>query len=434
MDMETWQSLFAQRTRGMKTSDIRDAFKLAERGDIISFAGGFPSPETFPFASIAEAVEEVVLAQGRSSLQYGPTEGLYELRAYIAQKLSQQGIGCAPEGVLITNGSQQALDLISKVLLDPGDGVVVEKPAYVGGLNAIAQYEPEFLPVPIDDDGLRVDLLEELLSRRRRAGKAGRPVAKFCYTVPNFQNPSGVTLSDERRERLVELASEYGFAIVEDNPYGDLRFEGSPKRHIKSYDAEGRVLYLGSFSKVFLPGIRLGYVAGPEAVVQKLATAKQGTDLCTNTFGQKLVLECARRGLLETHLASIVEVYRKKRDLMLQALGEYFPEEVRWTYPEGGFFIWVTLPKWMNAKALLPRAVEEERVAYVSGGAFHTDGTGQNTIRLAYSQASDEELVEGIRRLGRFFRRVMAEAPQQPSRGAQRGEEIAVGARTGRRT
>lgn len=427
--MEIWQSLFAQRAGQMKASDIRDAFKLAERGEIISFAGGFPAPETFPLAAIAEAAEEVLLVQGKSSLQYGPTEGLYELREYIAQRLSREGIACTPEGVLITNGSQQAIDLVSKIVLNPGDGVIVEKPAYVGGLNAIVQYEPEFLAVPIDDDGLRTDLLEELLRGRRGSANgstrtAARP--KLCYTVPNFQNPSGVTLSEERRQRLVELACEHGFAILEDNPYGDLRFDGSGKRHIKAYDADGRVLYLGTFSKVFLPGIRVGYLAGPEPVVQKLAIAKQGTDLCSNTFGQRLVLECARRGLLEAHLGSIVEVYQRKRDLMLQALSEHFPEEIRWTKPEGGFFVWVTLPEWMNAKALLPRAVEEEGVAYVSGGAFHADGAGQNTIRLAYSQASDEELVEGIRRLGRFFRRVLAS-------GAPRRLEAVAAAKQGRK-
>lgn len=435
--MEMWQALFAQRTGRLKASDIRDAFKLTERGDIISFAGGFPAPETFPLAAIAEAAEEVVLVQGKSSLQYGPTEGLYELRAYVAQRLSQEGIACTPDGVLITNGSQQALDLVSKIVLDPGDGVIVEKPAYVGGLNAIVQYEPEFFAVPIDDDGLRVDLLEELLQGRRAASNGSNaPPArpKLCYTVPNFQNPSGVTLSEERRKRLVELACEYGFAILEDNPYGDLRFDGSAKRHIKAYDTGGHVLYLGTFSKVFLPGIRLGYVVGPEPIVQKLAIAKQGTDLCSNSFGQRLVLECARRGLLETHLSSIVEVYKRKRDLMLQALGEHFPEEIRWTYPEGGFFVWVTLPEWMNAKELLPQAVEQERVAYVSGGAFHTDGTGQNTIRLAFSQASDEELVEGVRRLGRFFRRILAGAAHRPSATGGRGQEMTVGGRTGRRT
>lgn len=403
--MSFWHDLFAARTQRMKASDIREAFKLAERGDIISFAGGFPSPETFPGAEVGAIAEEVARSMGSISLQYGPTEGLYELRAMVADRLTGEGVPCRPEEVLLTNGSQQALDLIAKVVVDPGDGVIVEKPGYIGGISAFGNYEASFAGIPLDDDGLRTDLLEDVL-KAARGRKNGRPAArsKLCYVVPNFQNPSGVTLSEERRRHLVDLANEYGFAVIEDNPYGDIRFEGSPRPHIKSFDVEGRVLYLGSFSKIAFPGLRVGYVAGPEALLQKLAVAKQGTDLCSSSFGQKLIVECEKRGLLDAHLRVIIEVYRRKRDLMLQALGAYFPEEVHWTYPEGGFFVWVTLPEWMDAKEMLPRAVAEQRVAYVSGGAFHTDGSGRNTIRLAYSQAADDGIVEGVRRLGAFLK------------------------------
>jgi len=389
----------------MKASDIREAFKLAERGDIISFAGGFPAPETFPTALVAEVAHEVAARMGASSLQYGPTEGLYELREYVANHLSGEGIECTAENVLLTNGSQQALDLIAKITLDPGDCVIVEKPGYIGGIAAFNQYEPSFAPVPLDNEGIRVDILEGLL---RQGGPVGAGPVKLCYVVPNFHNPTGVTVSEPRRARLAELAREYGFCVIEDNPYGDLRFEGTPKRHIRTYDTGEHVLYLGSFSKVFVPGFRVGYAVGPEPVIRKLAIAKQGTDLCSNSFGQRIILECAKRGLLEKHTASIIDTYRKKRDLMLQALAEYFPDEVEWTYPEGGFFVWVTLPEGMNAKEMLPRAVAEERVAYVSGGASFVDGTGANTIRLAYSQASDRDIEEGIRRLGRFLKREVA--------------------------
>lgn len=393
----------------MKASDIREAFRLAERDDIISFAGGFPASETFPLDEVGAVAEKVAREMGATSLQYGPTEGLYELREMVAQRLEAQGIPCRPEEVLLTNGSQQALDLVAKLFLDPGDGVIVEKPGYIGGISAFGNYEAEYWDIPLDGEGLRTDLLEERLARAAGTGNGLRQaIPKLCYVVPNFQNPTGVTLSEDRRRHLVDLAREHGFLIIEDNPYGEIRFEGTPRLHIKAYDRDGYVLYLGSFSKIAFPGLRVGYVVGPEELVRKLAIAKQGTDLCSTSFGQKLIVECERQGLLDAHLKAIIQVYRRKRDLMISALKTYFPEEVRWTYPEGGFFVWVTLPQWMDAKAMLPRAISEIKVAYVSGGAFFTDGTGKNTIRLAYSQATDEDIVEGVKRLGGFLRREIA--------------------------
>lgn len=404
--MTNWEKLYSARAGRMKASDIREAFKLAERGDIISFAGGFPAPETFPCEEVAEVASQIARLEGATSLQYGPTEGLYALRELIAERLHRQGIACTAEEVLITNGSQQALDLIGKVLLDPGDGVIVEQPAYIGGVAALGQYEADFVGVPMDMEGLQVEQLAQRLNERKGQGDA-TPV-KACYTVTNFQNPSGVTLSLARRRALLALAEKEDFCIIEDNPYGDLRFEGEPIPPIKVDDTSGRVLYLGSFSKVFIPGFRLGYVVGPQAVIAKLAIAKQGADLCSNTFGQRVILECARRGMLEGLIGRSIDIYRVKRDLMLKALDEYFPPGVTWTRPQGGFFVWVTLPQGMDAKALLPQAVAQERVAYVSGGAFFTDGTGANTIRLAFSQAADDAIVEGIRRLGRFLKGQLA--------------------------
>lgn len=394
----------AARAANMKASAIRDTFKLAERPDIISFGGGFPSVEAFPRDLVAEISAELALEASGAALQYGPTEGFYELREAIASNMRRQGIDVGAENVLVTGGSQQALDLLGKVFLDRRDPIIVEKPTYVGGLSAMTNYLADPIGVTLDRDGICTDELESMLKKRQREGL---PMPKLCYLIPNFHNPTGVTMSKERRARIVELAEEYDFLIIEDNPYGELRFEGSGQPHIKTFDTNGRVFYLGSYSKVFLPGIRVGWIVGDETVIQKLAIAKQGTDLCGGSFGQQLVLEFHRRNLLDPLLVELKSLYRGKRDLMLAGLGEHFPDEVEWTYPEGGFFIWVTLPPYLDAQAILLDAMEEERVAYVGGGAFFADGTGKNTIRLAYSQASDEQIVEGTRRLGRFLKSKM---------------------------
>lgn len=408
-----WDRMMAQRIRNMKASDIRDAFRLAERPDIISFAGGFPSADSFPREILAELASEIALERAGSALQYGPTEGSYELRNYVAEQMKQGGIAVDPENVLITGGSQQGLDLLSKVFLNEGDSVAVEQPAYIGGLSAFRNYGASLLGVPLDNEGMQVDHLEALLANRQRAGE---PMPKLCYIIPNFQNPSGVTMSLPRRQRMVELAEAYDFLVIEDNPYGELRFEGAPKPHVKQFDSQGRVVYLGSFSKVFVPGVRVAWLAAAEPAVRKLAIAKQGTDLCGSSFGQRLVLEFCRRELLAPTVARLRSFYRQKRDLMLESMGRHFPNEVSWTYPEGGFFVWVTLPDYLDAKALLPAAVECERVAYVAGGAFFADGSGRNTIRLAFSQAADEQIADGIARLGRFLKTQVkpAEKEQAP--------------------
>lgn len=400
--MVDWERLFADRVERMRGSVIRDLFRLADKAEIISFAGGFPGPESFPSRAVAEVAEWVVTAESALALQYGPTEGFAELRGFIAAQMASEGIPLGLEEVLITNGSQQALDLLSKLFLNPGDEVIVELPGYVGGIGAFLNYEACPLGIPVDADGLQVDRLAELLAKRRRSGG---PMPKLAYVVPNFQNPTGVTLSLERRRALVALAVEYGFLIIEDNPYGEIRFEGSAVPHIKSFDPDGHVIYLGSYSKSFLPGFRLGWVTAHPAVTGKLVVAKQATDLCSGSFGQRVICECLRRGLLPAHTAGLVELYRRKRDLMLGALGAHFPEGVAWTRPAGGFFVWVTLPAGLDAAALLPQAIGEEGVAYVSGGAFHVDGSGKNTLRLAYSQAAAAQIEEGVARLGRFLDR-----------------------------
>jgi 2-aminoadipate transaminase len=393
-----WENLWSERARGIVASDIRDAFKLTEKEDVISFAGGFPSPEAFPRGELGQLGKDIIEDEGDVSLQYGPTEGYTELRSLIAKQMREQGIEATADHILITSGSQQGLDLVSRVLLDPGDLVIVEQPGYIGGLGAINNYQGEKVGIPLDHEGLRVDVLAERLIRWQRQGR--RP--KMIYVVPNFQNPAGVTLSLERRRLLVSLAEEYGFVILEDNPYGELRFDVSPEPHMRSLDEGGNVIYFGSFSKVFVPGMRVGWITADCALIRKLAVAKQSADLCSNSFGQKLVFRWLKEGGYQEHLHELRSLYRTRRDAMLAAIREHFPKGVKYTVPQGGFFIWVQLPEGMDAKAMLPHAVAAG-VGYVPGEGFHVDGTGKNTLRLAYSQASIADIETGIRRLGRVL-------------------------------
>ncbi len=395
----SWEMLYAERAHTMKNSEIREFFQLTEQPDVISFAGGFPSPDCFPREFIAEALQKLVLEEGAAALQYGPTEGNWELRRYLAEKMSLEGASCSPENILITNGSQQGLDLIGKVLLNPGDRVIVEEPGYVGGLGAFNNYQAAILPVAVDGKGLCTDLLEKELHSLRNQGKS----VKLAYTVPNFQNPTGVTLSLERRRHLLELAGKYNFSIAEDNPYGELCFEGGQLPSLKTLDTEGRVIYLGSFSKTFIPGIRVGWIGAERCLVEKIAAAKQATDLCSNTLGQHLVEHFTRRQSINRHTRRLSTYYRGKRDLMISRMKEHFPAGVNWTVPRGGFFIWVTFPAHINSRDLLLKALEKKRVAYVDGGGFFVNGSGKNTARFSYSEASEEEIREGIARLGELF-------------------------------
>lgn len=394
-----WDHFFSERAQKMKTSEIREFFKLTERPDIISFAGGFPSGAYFPSSSILAHLQSLLEEEATPCLQYGPTEGIGQLRQYLAAKMSREGIACATEDdILITNGSQQGLDLISKILLNPGDLVIVEEPGYVGGLGAIHNYQGTFLPIPLDQEGLCTDLLEVKLQGLAKQGKK----AKFIYLVPNFQNPTGVTMSIARREKILELAEKYDFLILEDNPYGELRYAGYPLPSIKSFDREGRVVYLGSFSKTFVPGIRLGWMVAEKALIEKMITAKQGTDLCSNTLSQRLVYSCCSSGFIDHHVQSLVEKYRTKRDLMLDCMAKEFPAACSWTTPKGGFFIWLTLPDPLNTREVLMKAVAR-KVAFVDGAGFYVNGKGQNTARFAFSEASHADIRTGIKRLGQIL-------------------------------
>lgn len=392
-----WESRYADRAKAMKRSEIRELLKLTQQPDIISFAGGLPSPQSFPTVDIAEVTTHIMLTDAERALQYGTTEGFDRLREYCAYLSKKEGIDATIDNVVIVSGSQQGLDICSKVFFDPGDVVIVEAPSYLGGLGAIRTYQPTFVPVKMDDDGLIIDELDETLKKMEKP-------PKLLYTVPTFQNPAGVTMPEKRRKKLVDLAHEYDFVIMEDNPYGDLRYSGTPVKAVKAFDDEGRVIYLSTFSKIFSPGMRLAWVIGDEEFIQKFIIAKQSTDLCTNSFVQRILYEYCRRNLFDEHIKMIRAMYKKKRDIMLSSMKKYFPDGCSWTRPDGGLFLWARMPEFINTKDMVGEAVKE-RVAYVHGAAFFVDGSGTNTMRLSFSHPPDDKIEEGIKRLGRVIRR-----------------------------
>jgi 2-aminoadipate transaminase len=393
-----FEQLFASRAHCMKTSAVREFFKLTEQPDVMSFAGGFPSADFFPMAKVREVMLELLDEEGKEALQYGATEGYGKLRRYVAEKMTREGAPCSEEQVVITNGSQQGMDLVSKLFVNPGDVVLVEEPGYVGGLGAIFNYEADRVPIPLDNDGIRIDVLTNRLRKLKMEGRT----PKFIYLVPNFQNPSGICMSLERRRQVLELAREYNFLILEDNPYCELRYEGEPVASIKSLDSEGRVIYLGSFSKTFTPGIRVGWLAAAEEIVAKIISAKGSTDLCSNSLGQRLAYRFAADGYIDRHVATLLPRYRERRDLMLACMEEHFPEGVTWTQPQGGFFIWVSFPGGLTARQILLKAVER-KVAFVDGDGFFVNDNGKHTARFSFSEASPEKIKRGIAILGEII-------------------------------
>ncbi len=396
-----WVQRYATRTERMQGSAIREILKLTQQPDVISFAGGLPAPELFPTKEVIEATHRVLEQQGAMALQYGLTEGYLPLREMIVRHMQRYGIFCAPDNVLITSGSQQALDLIGKVLINPGDQIAVEEPTYLGALQAWNAYEAEYVTIPTDEDGMRTDALEEALATRR---------IKFIYALPNFQNPSGITMSHERRVEMVRLADKYDVPIIEDDPYGQLRYEGKHEKPMIVIDAQnrpeecydsfelGNVIYLSTFSKTLCPGFRVAWMVGPREVIQKVVFAKQGADLHTSTLAQMVAYETARGGFLDKHVAMLREVYRQRRDLMLELMEETFPPEITWTRPKGGLFLWVRMPEGMSSVAVLEKAVQS-KVAFVPGSPFYPHGGGENTFRMNFSNATPEQIAEGIKRL-----------------------------------
>jgi 2-aminoadipate transaminase len=391
-----WQQLYANRAERMTTSDIREILKLTAQPDMISLAGGLPASELFPVDEYRRAFEWIFETEPTTALQYGVSEGYMPLREFIAQRMTTAGSKVDREDVFITNGAQQGLDVVGKLFLNPGDHVVVENPSYMGAIQAFNQYEPDYTVVPMEEDGMQVDALEGLL----KADRSGPRKIKFIYALPNFQNPTGRTMALDRRKKLVKLAAEYGVPIVEDDPYGELRYEGEALPSLHSLDTEGLVIYLGTFSKVLAPGFRLGWMAASQKVLGHLMYAKQPSDLHTAIGPQMATYLVARDGFLEQHIKKINVFYRERRDVLLQALDEYLgPVGATHNHPQGGLFVWTELPAGMNARTLLAEAVKE-KVAFVPGQGFHADGSGQNTMRLNFSTVPPERLREGVKRLG----------------------------------
>lgn len=382
---------FAKRMDNMKASEIRELLALTAKPDIISFAGGLPAPELFPVDQWKAAVNKVLDEKGRQALQYGPTEGYLPLREQIVHRMNKVGVKDAkPDDFLILSGSQQGLDFMAKAFIDPGDQIIVESPTYLGALNAFKAYEPSFLDVELDADGMRMDILEERLKNNDRV--------KFIYVISDFQNPSGKTWTMERRKKLIELANKYDVAILEDNPYGELRFEGEIQPSLKSLDTEGRVVFMGTFSKVFSPGVRLGWFCASPDILDKFNKIKQGADLQSSTISQMELAQYLEDNDLEAHIAEIIKVYGKRKNVMVDAMTKYFPEGVTFTNPEGGLFLWVELPEYMNARNLAVKAIEQ-KVAYVPGGAFFGNNVRENCFRCNYSCMSEEKIEEGVKRL-----------------------------------
>ncbi|HEX5895590.1 MAG TPA: PLP-dependent aminotransferase family protein [Thermoleophilaceae bacterium] len=394
-DIERYAALFASRTKVMKSSAMRDLMAVTARPEVISLAGGLPDTSTFPpdtFAAVAQRIAEESCAR---ALQYGPTEGLDETKACIAQVMAAEGMRVAPEDLIVTTGGQQVIDLVTKTLIDPGDVVIAEGPTYPGAVPVFSSYQAEVVQVDMDADGMRVDLLEETLDRLERDGR--RP--KFVYTVPSFQNPAGVTMSQPRRRRLVEVAHARELLVLEDNPYGLLRYEGDPPPPLLSLDGGVYVMYLGTFSKILSPGIRLGWVVAPPPVLEKINLGKQAADLCTSTLSQLMVQAYFEESRWRDYVESLTEVYRARRDTMLDALADHFPRQAEWTRPAGGLFIWVTLPDFIDTTDLLARALRDN-VAFVPGEAAFLDGRGRNAMRLNFSGSHEDAIREGIRRIG----------------------------------
>jgi 2-aminoadipate transaminase len=390
----------------MGSSAIRELLKLTSLPDVISFAGGLPAPEVFPIERFREAAEIVLTEMGDRALQYGTTEGYQPLREMIARNASKYGIQISADNVLITTGSQQALDLLGRIFINRGDRILVESPTYLGAIQAWNAYGVKYVTIPFDDNGMQTEHLEE----RLRTG------LKFIYVLPNFQNPTGVTLSRERRMQLVEMANAYGVPIVEDDPYGQLRYEGEHIPPVVVLDDEirakevpiysGNVIYTSTFSKILAPGLRLAWVVAPTDVIKKMVQAKQGCDLNTSTFNQYLAYEVANGPWMKTHIETIRETYKERRDVMLKALEEYMPDGVQWTHPKGGLFLWATLPGNINTGEIFPKAVEE-KVAFVPGSSFHPLGGGENTMRLNFSCMKPDLIKVGIKRLSEVIKKYL---------------------------
>jgi 2-aminoadipate transaminase len=378
---------------------MRDLMEITARPEVISLAGGLPDTSTFPPESFAAQMTRIAQESSAQALQYGPTEGFAETRECIREVMRVEGMDPDPDDIIVTTGGQQAIDLVAKTLVDPGDVVIAEAPTYPGAVPVFCSYQAETLQVEVDDEGMRVDELEALLDRL--AGEGRRP--KFVYTVPTFQNPAGVTMSAERRRRLVDIARGRELLLVEDNPYGMLRYEGEPLEPLYKLEGGDYVLYLGTFSKILSPGIRVGWLCAPPPVMEKVVLGKQAADLCTSTLTQYFVREYFGEGRWRDYVGDLCGIYRERRDAMLDALERFFPDEATWSHPEGGLFCWATLPSYIDTTDLLAKALREN-VAFVPGAAAYVDGRGGSSMRLNFSASGADEIREGIKRIGAVIR------------------------------
>jgi len=395
-DLERYAGLFAERTGVMRSSAMRDLMAITARPEVISLAGGLPDTSTFPAGTFAAQMTRIARESTAEALQYGPTEGFEETVDCILEVMGAEGMLPDPDDVIVTTGGQQAIDLVSKTLVDPGDVVICEAPTYPGAVPVFCSYQAEVVQIDCDEDGMRIEELEAVLAGLDAEGR--RP--KFVYTVPSFQNPAGVTLSLERRRRLVELARQRELLVVEDNPYGLLRFSGDPLPPLYQLDGGDFVIYIGTFSKILSPGIRLGWAVAPPPVMEKIVLGKQASDLCTSTLTQHFVREYFAEGRWREYIADLIGIYHGRRDVMVGALREHFPAEATWTEPEGGLFIWATLPEYIDTGDLLAKALRED-VAFVPGQAAYADESrGRNSMRLNFSGVGEDEIREGIRRIG----------------------------------
>jgi DNA-binding transcriptional MocR family regulator len=385
---------YAQRTAGMTASEIRALFAVASRPEVVSLAGGMPYTTALPLDAVGKLMSDLLATRGATALQYGSGQGDPALREQICEVMALEGVVGSPDDVVVTTGSQQALDLVTRIFCDPGDVVIAEAPSYVGALGTFAAYQAEVVHVPMDDQGLVPEALREAIAAVAKAGKR----AKFLYTIPNFHNPAGTSLALERRTEVLQICVEAGLLVLEDNPYGLLGFEGPPTPAIRSFGAEEHVIYLGSFSKTFAPGLRVGWVLAPHAVREKLVLASEASVLCPAALNQMVVTEYLTTQDWQGQVEVFKGIYQERRDAMLGSLKELMPRGTTWTHPTGGFYVWTTLPEGLDAKVMQPRAITA-RVAYVPGIGFYADGQGQRELRLSYCFPEPSRIVEGVRRL-----------------------------------
>lgn len=397
-----FNEILSSSVKGMKKSAIRELLKLTKDPEIISFAGGLPAPETFPKEELTKIVKEVIEENGDKALQYGTTEGDDRLRELIAENYNQEGFEITKDNILITTASQQGLDLLAKIFIDPGDIVLVGLPSYLGGLGAFNAYGAKMIGIEFDENGMRSDKVEEKILELQKEGK--KP--KFIYIIPDFQNPAGITMPESRRKEMITIARKYEILIVEDSPYKQIRFEGEDQASLYALDKQGYVINMGTFSKIFVPGFRIGWVIAHTNILDKFIMAKQSTDLCTSPFVQMIAAKYIEKGYFEKFLKRTIQLYKEKRDVMLAAFDKYMPAGVKWTRPEGGLFLFVTLPSYMDTEKLFLKAIEK-KVAFVIGSVFHCDGSGKNTMRINFSYMSKEKNVEGVKRLAEVIKEEM---------------------------